>query len=114
MTAGGGGGGGGATGLRVRVDGDLLPDDDARAFWERFSAHMEAFRGDLAGFAKAEGFASVHPGIEGGRPVLVASRSSPQKAYATVPEGATSGSTSPRPAGTRGSEQGGKRRSRRR
>jgi hypothetical protein len=72
-------------GLLVRVDGTLLGEEEARALWERFSAHMDANKGDLAGFAAKEGFASVHPGLENGRPVLLISRSAPQKPYATVP-----------------------------
>ena len=72
------------TTLLVRVDGDLLPDAEARAFWERFSAHMEEHRGDLAGFAAKEGFKSVHPGLEAGTPVLIASRNAPQGPYVTA------------------------------
>jgi hypothetical protein len=71
--------------LRVLVDGVALPDDDARAFWSRFSIHMEEHHGDLAGFAKAEGFASVHPETHDGMPVLVVSRTAPQRAYANAP-----------------------------
>ncbi|MBX3206748.1 MAG: hypothetical protein KF764_16885 [Labilithrix sp.] len=84
--------------LAVLVDGVALPEDDARALWERFSAWMEEHRGDLAGFAAAEGFASIHPGVDGGRPVLLASKTAPQRAYATAtavetrPPGSTGGS----------------------
>ena len=74
-------------GLLVRIDGQLLDEQEARALWERFSAHMDANKGDLAGFAAKEGFASIHPGLENGRPVLLASRSAAQKPYATVPTG---------------------------
>lgn len=70
--------------LVVRVDGEAMPEPEARAFWERFSAWMEEHKGDLGGFAASEGFASVHPGVEDGRPVLVASRKDPQRAYAPV------------------------------
>ena len=85
--------------LAVLVDGEPLAEAEARAFCARFSAHMETNRGDLAGFAKAEGFASVHPETRGGRAVLVASRSAPQRAYANAqhrPEGMDPG----RSAGT--------------
>jgi hypothetical protein len=61
-----------------------MPPDEGRAFWERFSAHMEEHKGDLAGFAKAEGFASVHPAMKDGAPVLLASRTSAQRPYASV------------------------------
>jgi len=71
--------------LAVIVDGVALGDDEARAFWRRFSAHMEANEGDLAGFAKSEGLASVHPEMRAGRAVLVASRTAPQRAYGNAP-----------------------------
>lgn len=72
--------------LAATVDGVALPEDEARALWQRFSAWMDARTGDLGGFAKAEGFASVHPEIVGGAPVLVASRSGPQAPYRTAPK----------------------------
>jgi hypothetical protein len=72
--------------LAVVVDGVPLPEAEARAFWERFSAHMDASKGDLAGFAKAEGLSSVHPEMRNGEPVLVASRSAPQRPYTTARE----------------------------
>jgi hypothetical protein len=75
--------------LIVLVDGSPMPDDDAHAFWERFSAWMEEHRGDLAGFAAQEGFASVHPGVDGDRPVLRASRSAAQEPYANVSQSKT-------------------------
>jgi len=77
--------------LLVRVDGELLADEEARLLWERFSAHMETNRGDLGGFAAAEGLASVHPGIEDGQPVLLASRSAPQGPYTSVASGEPGG-----------------------
>jgi hypothetical protein len=67
------------------IDGELLPDAEARALWERFSDWMEDHRGDLAGFAASEGLASVHPGVDGGRPVLVGSkRDTNQQPYASA------------------------------
>lgn len=72
--------------LAVFVDGAPLPEPEARALWARFSAHMDLHKGDLAGFALAEGFASVHPESRRGQAVLVASRSSMQRAYGTEPE----------------------------
>lgn len=68
--------------LRVIVDGVPLPPEEARAFWGRFSAHLDAEKGDLAGFAAREGFASVRPAVEGGRPVLLVSRTEAQTPYA--------------------------------
>jgi hypothetical protein len=73
------------TALAVIVDGTPLPDEEARAMWKRFSDHMDVHKGDLVGFAKAEGFASVHPEMHNGRAVLVASRSAPQRAYGNAP-----------------------------
>lgn len=70
--------------LAVLVDGAPMEATEALAFWERFSAWMEEHRGDLAGFAAQEGYASVHPGVLGDRPVLRASRSAEQRPYATV------------------------------
>lgn len=80
--------------LKVKVDGVLLPEEEAKALWARFSAHMESNRGDLLGFAKAEGFASVQPAVEGGKPLLVASRTTPQGPYVSVTssEGSKGGS----------------------
>ena len=80
--------------LAVEVDGQPMPPEPASALWRRFSAWMEEHQGDLAGFAKAEGFASVHPELRGGGPVLVASRTAPQRAYGPAvarPEGKAKG-----------------------
>ncbi|HTB75217.1 MAG TPA: hypothetical protein VK762_18335 [Polyangiaceae bacterium] len=71
--------------LRVLIDGRPLPEPEARALWQRFSAWMEAHSGDLGGFARTEGFASVHPELHGGEPVLVASLSAPQRPYTSAP-----------------------------
>ena len=71
-------------GLSVYVDGAAMPEADARSFWQRFSDWMEENRGDLAGFAAREGFASVHPGVENGRPVLYASKTQGQRPYGPV------------------------------
>ena len=70
--------------LTVIVDGAPMADEEARAFWTRFSDHMEKNKGDLAGFAKAEGFASVRPamGPEGAQ--LIASRTARQEPYANA------------------------------
>jgi hypothetical protein len=70
--------------LGVLVDGAPLPEEDAHALWERFSAWMEEHRGDLAGFALQEGFVSIHPGVDGDRPVLRASKTAAQRPYASV------------------------------
>lgn len=60
---------------------------EARGFWQRFSAYMDENKGDLAGFAAKEGFASVVPetGKSGAR--LRVSRTAPQPAYANAKGG---------------------------
>jgi hypothetical protein len=102
--------------MKVLVDGTALPDEEGRALWKRFSDWMEENRGDLAGFAAKEGFASVHPGVQAGRPVLLASRSAPQRPYTSAkpeedgprhahggdhPTSATGGSRDRQPEGNR-------------
>lgn len=67
--------------LSVMVDGVEMPEAEARAFWKRFSDHMDANKGDLAGFAKAEGFASVKPVMSAVGPELVVSRTAAQTPY---------------------------------
>lgn len=73
-----------------------MPEAEALSFWERFSDWMEDHRGDLAGFAAQEGYASVHPGVLGDKPVLRASKTASQQPYAPVrgdqPSGAPGGS----------------------
>jgi hypothetical protein len=71
--------------LRVLIDGTPLAEPESRALWQRFSAWMDEHVGDLGGFARAEGFMSVHPELHDGEPVLVASRSAPQRPYASAP-----------------------------
>ncbi len=96
-------------GLRVLVDGKPLPESDARALWQRFSDHMEANKGDLAGFAKAEGFASAHPAMGPEGAELRLSRSAPQGPYKNVSKG-DGGSPKAQPRGP--SPKPGKRKSR--
>jgi hypothetical protein len=74
------------TTLAVLVDGEPLPNEEAVAFWKRFSAWMDEHPGDLGGFAKSEGLASVQPEMHGGAPVLVASRTGVQKPYTSAPK----------------------------
>ena len=83
--------------LGVLVDGVALPPEEARALWERFSDWMEEHRGDLAGFAAKEGFTSIHPGVDNGSPVLLASKTAAQRPYGP----ATSVAQVPRPAGSK-------------
>lgn len=89
--------------LAVIVDGAPLPDEEARIFWARFSEHMDAHAGDLAGFARSEGFASVHPEAQRGVAVLVVSRSEAQRPYgAKSSPGSTHGSSGHQSGGRRG------------
>ena len=88
--------------LRVVVDGEPMPAEEGIAFWKRFSTWMDEHPGDLAGFAKSEGLASVQPEMHAGSPVLVASRSTPQKPYTTAPKrGAASGNGGGKPSRAR-------------
>jgi hypothetical protein len=73
--------------LRVLVDGTAMADEAGRAFWKRFSDWMEEHHGDLGGFARAEGLASVRPEMHAGEPVLVASRSDGQAPYGSAARG---------------------------
>ena len=72
--------------LRVLIDGTAMAPDEARAFWQRFSDYMEAHRGDLAGFAAEEGFASVQPVVGSDGPELHVSRTGRQGPYVTAPK----------------------------
>ena len=89
------------TALRVLVEGVPLSDEEARAVWRRFSEWMDANVGDLAGFARAEGFASLHPEMHGDSPVLVASRSASQRPYATAPKKKGAAERGAKPRGKR-------------
>lgn len=80
--------------LRVLIDGTPLAEPESRALWERFSAWMDEHVGDLGGFARAEGFVSVHPELHDGEPVLVASRSAAQRPYTTAAKRGRSASVS--------------------
>lgn len=83
--------------LAVLVDGAPMPAAEAVAFWERFSAWMDERKGDLGGFAAQEGYASVHPGVDGGRPVLRVSKTAAQQPYGPVRD------QGPKPSGGGGS-----------
>ncbi len=78
--------------LKVVVDGAPMPEAEAREFWKRFSAHMDAHKGDLAGFANAEGFESVHPVMGPDGAELHASRNAAQQPYSNAPRRSGSGS----------------------
>ena len=63
--------GGAESRLVVLVDGVPLGEEEAKALWKAFSEHMEAHRGDMAGFAAQKGWASVAPLYQRGKAVLV-------------------------------------------
>ena len=100
-------------GLIVVVDGVPMGDAEARAFWGRFSEHMEKNKGDLAGFAEAEGFASVKPVMTPNGPELVVSRTVTQQPYGNAERrGSSAGSPKPQGSGpARGKNPGKRRRS---
>ncbi|HEY1958032.1 MAG TPA: hypothetical protein VGH28_20565 [Polyangiaceae bacterium] len=93
-------------GLSVIVDGVRMKDDEARAFWARFSDHMEKNKGDLGGFAKAEGFASVRPTMTASGPELVVSRTAAQQPYTKA--GSSAGSPKPQEKPAAGQKSRGK------
>lgn len=53
------------------IDGALLAEEDAKALWKEFSEHMDANRGDMAGFAKKKGWFAIAPEYRDGKAVLV-------------------------------------------
>ncbi|WP_438007725.1 hypothetical protein WME89_02700 [Sorangium sp. So ce321] len=57
--------------LAASVDGAPLSEEEARDLWTRFSRHMDEHRGDMAGFARENGYVSVTPTFEHGRALLV-------------------------------------------
>ena len=61
----------GKANLAALVDGAPLGEEEARALWKEFSAHMDEHRGDMAGFAKLKGWQSVLPEYRRGQAVLV-------------------------------------------
>jgi hypothetical protein len=53
------------------IDGAPLSEEDAKALWKEFSEHMDANRGDMAGFAKKKGWFAIAPEYRDGKAVLV-------------------------------------------
>lgn len=66
-----------ASRLAAIVDGAPLDEEAARALWVAFSAHMDANRGDVAGFARLKGWVSVAPEYRQGKAVLVVKTGAP-------------------------------------
>jgi hypothetical protein len=57
--------------LLALIDGVALPEEEGKALWREFSAHMDEHRGDMAGFAKKKGWVSVLPEHQDGKAVLL-------------------------------------------
>lgn len=57
--------------LGAILDGASLSEIETRALWLEFSEHMDANRGDMAGYAKKKGWFSVAPEYRGGKAVLI-------------------------------------------
>lgn len=53
------------------IDGVTMTEDAAKLLWKEFSEHMDANRGDMAGYAKKRGWFSVLPEYRGGKAVLI-------------------------------------------
>jgi hypothetical protein len=60
-----------ATKLAGIIDGVTMTEEAARLLWKEFSEHMDANRGDMAGYAKKRGWFSVLPEYRGGKAVLI-------------------------------------------
>jgi hypothetical protein len=69
----------GTSRLAALVDGAALGDEAARELWTEFSAHMDANKGDMAGFAKKKGWQSVAPEYRQGKAVLVVKAGAPAR-----------------------------------
>jgi hypothetical protein len=53
------------------IDGVAMTEEAAKLLWKEFSEHMEANRGDMAGYAKKRAWFSVLPEYRGGKAVLI-------------------------------------------
>lgn len=95
------------------VDGVCMAEAEARVFWARFSEHMEKNKGDLAGFARAEGFASVRPVMTPAGPELLVSRSAKQEPYRKAESKGSSAGSRPNQGNAPRSEKPGGNRSKR-
>ncbi|WP_437335645.1 hypothetical protein [Sorangium sp. So ce394] len=94
--------------LAASIDGAPLPDEEARDLWTRFSRYMDEHRGDMAGFARENGYVSVTPTFDRGRALLVVrtTEAPPEK---PAPRGGGGGEPGPRGGGKPGPRGGGGR-----
>ncbi|AUX28489.1 MULTISPECIES: hypothetical protein [Sorangium] len=106
--------------LAASIDGAPLPDEEARDLWTRFSRYMDEHRGDMAGFARENGYVSVTPTFDRGRALLVVrtteappEKPAPRGAGEPGPRGggkpAARGSGKPTPRGSGKPARGGRR-----
>ncbi|WP_437689895.1 hypothetical protein [Sorangium sp. So ce176] len=99
--------------LAASLDGAPLSDEEARDLWTRFSRYMDEHRGDVAGFARENGYVSVTPTFERGRALLVVrtTEAPPEKpaprAAAGRPAPRPGGGGKPRPGGSKPTPRGG-------
>ncbi|WP_187345852.1 hypothetical protein [Sorangium cellulosum] len=93
--------------LAASIDGAPLPDEEARDLWTRFSRYMDEHRGDMAGFARENGYVSVTPTFDRGRALLVVrtTEAPPEK---PAPRGGGGGEPGPRGGGKPGPRGGGR------
>jgi len=57
--------------LAAMRDGVVLGEAEARELWKEFSAHMDANKGDMTGFARSKGWYAVVPEYREGKAVLL-------------------------------------------
>ncbi|AUX39191.1 uncharacterized protein SOCE26_005730 [Sorangium cellulosum] len=94
--------------LAASIDGAPLPDEEARDLWTRFSRYMDEHRGDMAGFARENGYVSVTPTFDRGRALLVVrtteappEKPAPRTGGGTPPPRAGGGGSAPRAGGNK-------------
>ena len=100
--------------LAATRDGIALGEDEARELWREFSAHMDANKGDMAGFARLKGWHAVAPEYRQGKAVLLVSTTEAAVAVAKAvapaaeavgkPRAKTSGKDGAAPQGKRGAK----------
>ncbi|XXX77749.1 hypothetical protein WMF30_03105 [Sorangium sp. So ce134] len=93
--------------LAASIDGAPLPDEEARDLWTRFSRYMDEHRGDMAGFARENGYVSVTPTFDRGRALLVI-RTTEAPPERPAPRGGGADKPATRGGGGRPASRGGK------
>lgn len=94
--------------LAAMRDGIALGEDEARELWREFSAHMDANKGDMAGFARLKGWHAVAPEYRQGKAVLLVSTTAAAVTAVAKevgkPRAKTSGKNGAPPQGKRGAK----------